>query len=260
MNENENLVPNEGAEKVEQTTEQTQQPAKTYTDDEVNAIVGKKKSILEAKIRKEYERKYEKQNELVSVIKAGMGKEDEGEITEDLRKFYGNKGVKIEKKPEYSAQDIETLARADANEIIRMGDDEAAEEFERLEALGTKMTKRDQATFKLLAEHLQNAKTTRELTDIGVTEDVYNSAEFKEFRKMFDPNIPIKKVYETYEKTLPKKDIKPMGSMKTTESTDNGVKDYYSPDEARKFTRKQLDENPALWNAVLNSMQKWGKK
>lgn len=257
MNENENLVPNEGAEKVEQTTEQTQQPAKTYTDDEVNAIVGKKKSILEAKIRKEYDRKYEKQNELVSVIKAGMGKEDEGEIAEDLRKFYGNKGVKIEKKPEYSAQDIETLARADANEIIRMGDDEAVEEFERLEALGTKMTKRDQATFKLLAEHLQNAQASRELSSIGVTEDVYNSAEFKEFKSQFNSNVPITKVYDLYSKTLPKKEIKNPGSMKSTTVADDGVKDFYSYEESLKFTKKDFDKNPALYKAVCDSMAKW---
>ncbi len=256
MNENENLVPEQGAENVEQTTEQTPS-VKTYTEDEVNAIVGKKKSILEAKLRKEYDRRY---GDLESVLKAGMGKEDMGEITEDLRKFYDSKGVKIEKKPEYSAKDIETLARAEADEIIRMGDEEAAEEFERLESLGANMTKRDQVTFKILAEHLQNAQTKRELNSIGVTEDVYNSADFKEFQKMFDPKTPIKKVYETYAKTLPKKEIQTMGSMKTTESKDNGIKDYYSPDEARKFTRKELDENPALWNAVLNSMQKWGKK
>lgn len=258
MNENENLVPETGAENAEHTAEQT---PKTYTEAEFNAkldeVLSKKIARNEAKLRKEYDRRY---GDLETVLKAGMGKEDMGEITEDLRKFYISKGAKIEKKPEYSEQDIETLARADANEIIRMGDEEAVEEFERLEALGARMSKRDQATFKLLAEHLQNAKTTRELTDIGVTEDIYNSAEFKEFRKMFDPKTPIKKVYETYEKTLPKKDIKPMGSMKTTESTDNGVKDYYSPEEARKFTRKQLDENPALFKAVCDSMPKWGKK
>ena len=255
MNENENLALNEGAENAEHTAEQTE---KTYTEAEFNAkldeVLGKKIARNEAKIRKEYDRKY---GELESVLRAGMGKEDMGEITEDLRKFYGSKGVKIEKKPEYSAQDIETLARADANEIIRMGDEEAVEEFERLEALGTKMTKRDQATFRLLAEHLQNAQTSRELSSIGVTEDVYNSAEFKEFKSQFNSNVPITKVYDLYSKTLPKKEIKNPGSMKSTTVADDGVKDFYSYEESLKFTKKDFDKNPALYKAVCDSMAKW---
>ena len=58
MNENENLVTEEVAENVEQTTEETQQTAKTYTQEEVDAIVGKKKARWEAKMRKENERTY----------------------------------------------------------------------------------------------------------------------------------------------------------------------------------------------------------
>lgn len=256
MNENENLVPETGAENAEQTAEETRQP-KTYTEDEVNAIVGKKKSIVEAKLRKEYERKY---GDLETVLKAGMGKEDVGEITEDLRKFYGSKGVKIEKKPEYSAKDIETLARAEADEIISYGDDEVAEELNRLTELGAaKMTARDKAKFKVLEKHMRDAELSREMQSIGVTEDVYNSADFNEFKKDFNPNTPIKKIYDLYQKTQPKKEIKPMGSMKTTTSTDNGVKDYYSPEEARKFSRKELDANPALFNAICKSMSKWKK-
>lgn len=250
------LVSNEGTENAEQTAKETQQ-VKTYTDDEVNAIVGKKKSILEAKIRKEYDRRY---GELETVLKAGMGKEDMGEITEDLRKFYGSKGVKIEKKPEYSAKDLEALAKADADEIISYGDDEVADELNRLTDLGAaNMSAREKAVFKVLEKHMRNAETSRELSSIGVTEDVYNSADFKEFRKMFNPDVPIKKVYEQYTKNQPKKEIRTMGSMKTTESTDNGIKDYYSPEEARKFTRKQLDENPALFEAISKSMSKWKK-
>ncbi len=253
MNENENLVV-DTTENVEQTTEETRQP-KTYTDDEVNEIVGRKKSILEKKLRKEYEAKY---GELESVLKAGMGKEDMGEITNDLRKFYGSKGVKIEKKPEYSAKDIEALAKADADEIIGYGDDEVADEVDRLTKIGAaNMTARDKAVFKILAEHRQNAENTRELSSIGVTEDVYNSKEFKEFRGKFNANTPIKDIYDIYNKTLPKKEIKNPGSMKTTTPADNGVKDFYSFEEAKKFTTKDFDKNPALYKAVMASMTKW---
>lgn len=254
MNENENLVA-EVTENTENTAEETRQP-KTYTDDEVNEIVGRKKSILEKKLRKEYEAKY---GELETVLKAGMGKEDMGEITNDLREFYTKrKGIKIEKKPEYSAKEIETLARAEADEIIGYGYDEVVDEVDRLTKIGAaNMTARDKAVFKILAEHRQNTENSRELSSLGVTEDVYNSKEFQEFKGKFNANTPIKDIYDIYNKTLPKKEFKNPGSMKSATSDDNRVKDFYSYEEAQKFTTKDFDKNPELFKAVQASMTKW---
>lgn len=48
--------------------------------------------------------------------------------------------------------------------------------------------------------------------------------------------------------------------MKNNDSADNGVKDYYSPEEARRFTRADLDKNPALMAAIEKSMPKWSRK
>lgn len=48
------------------------------------------------------------------------------------------------------------------------------------------------------------------------------------------------------------------GSAKTTVVNDE-VKEYYSPEEARKFTDEDLEKNPKLEEAILNSMLKWGK-
>lgn len=254
MNENENLVV-ETTENTENTAEETRQP-KTYTEDEVNSIVGKKKSILEKKLRKEYEAKY---GGLMETLEAGMGKKDSvEEMTESIRKSYESKGVKINKKPEYSAKDIEALAKADADEIIGYGYDEVVDEVDRLTKIGAaNMSARDKAVFKILAEHRQNAENTRELSSIGVTEDVYNSQEFKEFRGKFNANTPIKDIYDIYSKTLPKKEFKNPGSMKSATVEDNGVKDFYSYEEAQKFTTKDFDKNPELYKAVMASMTKW---
>ncbi len=251
MNENENLVTEEVTENVEQTTEETPTP-KTYTQEEVDAIVGKRLARQEARIKKDYDRKY---GDLTETLKAGTGKQTVEELNDTFTKFYESKGIKINKKPDYSAKDIEVLARAEADEIIRS--EEAEEEFERLEKLGAKMNAREQATFKLLAEHLQNTEMSRELEKIGVPEDVYNSKEFKEFHSMFKENTPIKKVYEQYQKTQPKKEFKTMGSMKNSTSDEGTVKDFYSYEEASKFTKKDFDNNPALFKAVQASMLKW---
>ncbi len=257
MNENEkDLVLDESAENVEQTTEETPKIEKTYTQAEVDAIVGKKKARLETKIRKEYDRKY---GDLEEVLRAGTGKESVDDMTDTFKKFYQSKGVQIPEKPKYTARDLETLAKSDADEFISEGFDAVIEEADRLKDIGAaNMTEREKAVFRILAEHVQNTERGNELAKIGVTADVYNSKEFKDFQSMFTKDTPLSKVYEMYAKTTqPKKEYKQMGSMKATPASDNGVKDYYSYEEAIKFTKKDFDKNPALYKAVQNSMTKW---
>ena len=257
MNENEkNLVTEEVAENVEQTTEET---PKTYTEAEFNAkldeVLGKKLARREAKIRKEYERKY---GDLEDVLKAGTGKESVVEITDTFAEFYKGKGIKLPEKPRYSDKDNEILARAEAADIINSGYEDVVEEVDRLTELGFEnMSAREKAYFKVLAEHRQKTERQNELTKIGVTEDVYNSKEFQEFAGKFNSNTPIADIYNLYSKTQPKKDIKPMGSMKNSTSEDGTVKDFYTRDEALQFTKKDFDKNPALYKAVQASMLKW---
>lgn len=252
MENNENFVTEQVAENVEQTTEQT---PKTYTQEEVDDIVGKRIARKEAKIRKEYDRKYSRMGD---VLMAGTGAKSVEEATDTLEKFYTSKGVKMPQKPTYSDKDIEVLAKAEADEIIRSGFEEVVEETDRLAALGAaNMTAREKAVFRALAEHRQNAEMGKELSKIGVTEDVYNSQEFKDFRGMFNSNTPIQDVYNIFKQTQPKKEYKTMGSMKNSTSDDSTVKDFYTRDEALKFTKKDFDKNPALFKAVEASMLKW---
>lgn len=256
MSENEILVTEQVAENVEQTTEQT---PKTYTEAEFNAkldeVLGKKIARREAKIRKEYEQKY---GNLTDWLKAGTGKNSVEELTDTFAEFYGNKGINVQKKPSYTAKDIEVLAREDANDIINSGFEEVVEEADRLAAVGAaNMTDREKATLKVLAEYLQNAERGRELSKIGVTEEEFNSKEFRDFAAKFNANTPITDIYNIYAKQKPKKEIKTMGSMKNSTSADSGVKDFYTRDEALRFTKKDFDNNPALYKAVEASMLKW---
>ena len=256
MENNENFVAEQVTENVEQTTEQTSTP-KTYTQEEVDAIVGKRLARTEARSRKEYDQKY---GQLENVLKAGTGKETVEEMTDTFTQFYEKKGIKINKKPEYSQQDIEVLAKAEAEDIIRSGYDEVVEEVDRLTEIGVKnMTARQKAVFRTLAEHRQNAERSMELSKIGVTEDVYNSQEFKDFASKFASTTPIRDIYDIYAKTKPKKEVKTMGSMKNSTSDDGTVKDFYTFEEASKFTVKDFQKNPALQKAVEESMLKWRK-
>lgn len=248
MENMENLEVVQTPENVEQTTEQT--PVKTYTQEEVDAMMGKRLARKEAKIRKEYERKY---GDLEEVLRAGTGKETVEDMTDTFRQFYQKKGIQLREKPQYSDRDIEVLASAEAEDIIRGGYEEVVEEVDRLARLGVaNMTPREKAVFKVLAEHRQNAERGRELSQMGVTEDVYSSKEFADFANKFNPNTPIRDIYDIYEKTQPKKTIRTMGSMKNT-SQDTGVKDFYSPEEISKLTPADL-RNPKVWEAVRRSM------
>lgn len=265
MNEMENLVLDEGTENVEATAteeivEQVVEPEKVYTEEEfnnkLNEVSGKRAARKEAKVRKEYERDY---GELMSVLKAGTGFDgDVKKMTSDLRDFYAQRGVEFSKEPTYSAKDTEVLARAEADDVIKMGYEEVVEEINRYADIGIEnLNAREKATLQMLAEYQDRAEKVKELSKIGVGEDIIESKDFKEFAANFKSDTPITKIYEYYNKTQPKKEIKTMGSMKSTEVDTNTVKDFYSFEEAQKFTKADFDKNPALFRAVEESMKKW---
>lgn len=259
--EQNNLIEN-----VETTTEETvaqveqvEEPAKVYSEEEFNQrvdeIVGKRMRRREAKIRKEYERKY---GNLESVLRAGTGEETVEGMTGTFRKFYESRGIQMPTEPTYSEKDISVLAKAEAEDIINAGWEDVVEEVDRLSDIGIEnMSERDRAVFKSLAEYRQNAERGRALEKIGVTKDVYSSKEFQDFAKKFSATTPVTDIYDIYSKTQPKKEIRSMGSMKSGNVADNGVKEFYTRDEALQFTKKDFDENPELFKAVERSMYRW---
>ena len=258
MEDNKNLVTEEVTENTETTVEEiaVETPTeKTYTQTELNEILGKRLARNSAKIRKEYDKKY---GDLEAVLKAGTGKESVEEMTDTFAKFYESKGIKLPEKPLYSDRDIEVLAKAEADDIISLGLEEVVEEVDRLSKLGLEnMSARDKAYFKALATYRQNTERQNELAKIGVSDEEYNSKEFQDFASMFNPTVPIAEIYKHYNKTKPKKEIKPMGSMTNKTSDDGTVKDFYTRDEALRFTKEDFDKDPALFKAVQASMLKW---
>lgn len=258
MNENENLVATEeviATENTEQTAEET--PAeRTYTQKEVDEIVGKRIARNTAKIKKDYDRRY---GDLVNTLEAGTGKKGVEELNTAFREFYTETFKKKGKdfssevggNANYNDSDAKILGAADAEEVIRYGDEEAAEEFERLEKRGTKMSARERETFRLLAEHLQTAKTGKELSKLGVGEEVYNSKEFKDFAAKYRSEIPITEVYTDFQKLQPKKEFKTAGSMR--QGQNNGEKDFYTPEEISRLSEDDLS-NPKVWEKVRRSM------
>lgn len=267
MNNNEELVTNV-TENVEETTEQTESVAteevveapKTYTEEELNArvdeLLAKKIARKEAKLRREYENKYSDYKEAESVLNAGLGTSNIKEATENLMEFYKKKGVEIPKyTPSYNDYDMRAGAELEAKEIIESGFDEVVEEVDRL--ANKERNAREDIIFHKLATYRTTEGNRQELAKIGVKDDVINSNEFKEFAKDFKSDVPITRIYEKYAKLQPKPEVEVIGSMKNATSNDSGVKDFYSRDEALKFTKKDFDKNPALYKAIEQSMLKW---
>ena len=252
-------------ENVAPTTEETEvqveqvdadESAKVYTEEdflkfkeEQDRRIDKKVSRAEAKIRKQYERKY---GDLENVLRAGSGKETVEEMTESFSKFYKENGVDIPQTPQYNARDIEVLARHEADEIIQGGLEEVIEEVDRLAQIGVaNMDARERAMFQRLAEYRQSTERSNELEKIGVTKDVYESQEFKDFAKMFNPSTPITDIYNIYNSQKPKKEIHTMGSI--TSNRGKEVKEFYTEAEIERLTEEDLDV-PGVWEAVRRSM------
>ena len=208
----------------------------------------------ESKIRDEYERKYSRVEE---VLNAGLGTNDINEATEKLTEFYKEQGVNIPEQKLTTRQE-KILAEAEANEIIADGYNELVKEVDKLANKGAdNLTSKEKLIFTKLAEERTRQEALKDLKSIGIGEEILEDKEFKEFSDKLNPKLSLKEKYEMYEKIKPKKKIETIGSMKGTPSKDNGVKEFYSRDEALKFTKEDFDKNPKLFKAVEESMAKW---
>lgn len=240
--ENENFA---SAEKVEKTTEET---PKMFSQDEVNDIVGKARATERKKAARESERRF---GPLMETLSAGTGKTNVEEIEADLRQFFASQGVE-EKAPSYSEKDLSYLADRDANEIIQDGLEEVDEEITRLSA--KERNPREEAVLNRLNAHKSEAQWVNGFVEAGADPDLVKSQEFQDYAKQFRDDVPKEKILAHYQK---ENKHHTMGSIRNTNGGDNGVKDFYSYEEASKFTRQELDNNPALMKAIESSMTRW---
>ena len=93
------------------------------------------------------------------------------------------------------------------------------------------------------------------MSSIGVTLDQLDD-DFREFEKKLNPELSLKEKYEMYVSTKPKKQIKQMGSMKSG-PVSSELKDFYTYEEASKFTDADYKKNPKLYEIIEKSMLKW---
>lgn len=236
---------------------------KLYSESELNQKlnellaekIGKKTAIIKRQLRREYDEKY---GELENVLKAGTGESDLEAITNTFADFYTKKGIPIPKYAYENEYDIQAGAEKYANELIGSDSfDEIVSETDRLADKGLdNMSPREKIVFKKLAEYRQSKERENELASIGAMK-LANDKEFNDFASQFNSDVPIKTVYEMFNKTRPQPKVEQIGSMKST--VPNTTKDYYTPDEVDRLTPEQL-RDPKVMEAVDNSMKIWYEK
>ncbi len=255
------------ASKVEEEKESVKE--KLYTREEMQAEIDRNVQGRLARVERDNARKIQEYEELVSTLRAGMGKNDGNvqDLNKDLRKFYKEQGIEI---PDVvsrglSEREEKILAKAEAEEIINGGDDyinRMANEIYNIPA--EKRTIRQKAIFESLGKHIMQEKAKAQLKEKGVDESILQDDSFKEFAGRFTAQTSIADIYDMYQKINAKEMVETpkrerptsTGSTKTVAKT-NTVKEYYTEEEASKFTQKELMANPELLRAVEDSMAKW---
>ena len=244
-------VETEPVEETEEVTEPVKdEPEKIYTEDEFNEKFDAKFKRREAKLRREYEKKYSK---LENILNAGLGTSSVEEATSRLNDYYKEQGIDIpDVDPRYSDDDIRILADKDADEIISLGEREIKEEGDRLANLGKDMTQREKLTLERLTSKMKEIEEMKELSSIGVSKEEVFTDEFKEYEKKLNPNLSLKEKWEMYLSTKPKKEIKEIGSMK---NDTKAKKDFYTMEEISRLTEEDLDD-PEVYEIARKSMLK----
>lgn len=223
------------------------------------------KRLVRDRIKQEekYNKELEKYKRLENIVNSGLGTSNLDEAISRTTDFYKEQGINV---PSYSQQSNLTerqekiLAEAEANEIKECGIKEMEDEANRIAGIPLeKRTLREKIIFKSLAEELISKRNINELKAKGYDDKILDSDDFKKFKSKFSIEEPITEIYEMYKKINPdttRQAPRSPGSARDTSST-NEIKEFYTPEEVRKFTEEDLS-NPKLMKAVELSMAKWG--
>lgn len=245
--------------------EEKEQP-KMLTEQEANELAEKVAKEREARAYRKAEREkreeFKQYEELANLLKAGTGKNDLAEIKNDFTNFYKNEGIEIPDNKRNSEREEKILAKADAEEIISLGEDEVnriANEIYNKPI--DKRTIREKEIFDILGRHAIQEKARKELVQKGVDEKVLEDNSFKEFANKFNVSTPISEIYDVYQKmnnkneTIQKEKPASPGSVRDTQIQKE--KDFYTPEEVDALTDADYDKNPKLIDIVKKSMLKW---
>lgn len=243
-----------------ETTENVEEAQeKMFTSEEVDNIKKRYKKRLENKLRKEYDKKYSR---LENVINAGLGTNNVDDATEKLTEFYEENGIKIPSSnstQKFTDDEIELLANAEADRFIRdCTYKELEDEVNEIEQTmkEDELTEREHLYYQRLKNELIRQDDEKAVLSLGISMSDLEKEDVKNYFAKLNPDLSLKEKYEMYLSSKPKKQNKKIGSMKTN-TTNSQVKEFYTKEEALKFTQEDYDKIKGLEEAVERSMPKW---
>ena len=255
--EEEEMLEQTNEEPVEETTEtiveETTPSEPTYTESQmqerINSAVEKRIARERKKLDREYKESLSKYQELAYLTQQGLKAESLDDTLEKSREFYGKQGITYVPNND----DDEIIGKAYANEIISEADslNELEDTAKRLSSK-TSLSNREKIILDNLTGEIETRKKIAKLESIGVTEEEYNSSEFKQFASQFNKDTPIENVYEIYKKNTDVKPVSNPGSMKSIPGKEK--LDFISEAEYDKMSEKEIEENLDL---IRQSMTKW---
>jgi hypothetical protein len=258
-----NEVPNV----TEEVTQPSEEDIEKQIEERANKLFEEKieARLVRDRVKREREEAKEKAKyqELETMMKSALGAKDLDDVITKSREFYREQGITIPEiinKPSLNERDERVLAKADAEEIISLGKSEMEAEANRIASIPeNQRSLRDKTIFNDLCQELVRINDLESLKTKGYDTKILEDKDFSSFRNQFNLNTPVDKIYEMYQQVRGTKPVQPKspGSAKTN-TTNNEIKDYYTPEEVRQFTEEDLD-NPKLMEAIDRSMLKWGK-
>ena len=258
---------NEVQEVTEEVTQPSEEDIEKRIEEEVNKRFEEKIEARLARDRNSRERKEApvraKYQQLEEMMKSALGAKDIDDVITKSREFYKEQGITIPEvinKPSLNERDEIVLAKADADDIIKLGKSEMEAEANRIASIPeNQRSLRDKTIFNDLCQELVKMNDLESLKTKGYDVKILEDKDFSSFRNQFNLNTPVDQIYEMYQQVKGTKPVQPKspGSAKTN-TTNNEIKDYYTPEEVRQFTEEDLD-NPKLMEAIDRSMLKWGK-
>lgn len=244
--------------------EEKEQP-KMLTEQEANNLAEKVAKEREARAYRKAEREKREElkqyEELANLLRAGTGKNDLSEIKNDFTNFYRNEGIEIPDSRRISEREEKILAKADAEEIIGLGEDEVNRVANEIYNKPLdKRTLREKEIFDILGRHAIQERARKELIQKGVDEKVLDDNSFKNFASKFNISTPISEIYDVYQRLNNKEVIqkeKPASPGSVRDTQVQKEKDFYTPEEVDALTDADYDKNPKLIDIVKKSMLEW---
>ena len=268
----EEVVETDASEEVDETpatekVETNEEDIEKQIEERANKIAEEKieARLIRDRVKREREEAATraKHEELETIMKSALGVDNLDDIISKSKEFYKEQGVQIPEivnKPYLTERQETVLAEDEARTIISLGKAEMEEEANRIAAIPEKQRSvRDNIVFEDICKELVNMRDVEDFKTKGYDTSILQDKDFSDFRKQFTIKKPVSEIYEMYQTIRGTKPVQPAspGSAKTN-TTNNEIKDYYTPEEVRQFTEEDLD-NPKLMEAIDRSMLKWGK-